>query len=113
MGLHIGREIEEKYKESGIKLSEFAKRLNTSPRNIYDIFERSDIKTDQLKKISEVLNYNFFLLYNPSSSPNSITKEPEIPYTSKKVSVVVELDGTETTLNQWIQRLSAINKAMN
>ena len=111
MGLHIGREIEEKYKESGIKLSEFAKRLNTSPRNIYDIFERSDIKTDQLKKIGEVLNYNFFLLYNPSVS---LTKEPEIPYpATNKVSVVVELDGTETTLNQWVHRLGAINKAMN
>jgi hypothetical protein len=111
MGLHIGREIEGKYKESGIKLSEFAKRLNTSPRNIYDIFERSEIKTDQLKKIGEVLNFNFFLLYNPSPS---LTKEPELPYSStKKVSVVVELDGTESTLNQWVQRLSAINKAMN
>jgi hypothetical protein len=111
MGLHIGREIEEKYKESGIKLSEFAKRLNTSPRNIYDIFERSDIKTDQLKKIGEVLNFNFFILY---SAPAPTLKEPEAVYTEhRKVSVVVELDGTETTLNQWIQRLTAINKAMN
>ncbi len=111
MGLHIGREIEEKYKESGIKLSEFARRLNTSPRNVYDIFERSEIKTDQLKKIGEVLSFNFFLLYN--SSPSHI-KEPDIAYAAtKKVSVVVELDGTETTLNQWIHRLSAINKAMN
>lgn len=110
MGLHIGREIEHKYKESGIKLSEFAKRLNTTPRNIYDIFERSDIKTDQLKKISEVLNFNFFLLYNNSTD---LIKEPETAYTSKKVSVVVELDGTEPTLDRWIQRLTAINKAMH
>lgn len=112
MALHIGRKIEEKYKESGIKLSEFAKRLNTSPRNIYDIFERSEIKTDQLQKISEVLNFNFFLLYKPSVP---LIKEPEVEYATntKKVSVVVDLDGTETTLNQWLQRLIAINKAMN
>ena len=111
MALHIGREIEHKYKESGIKLSEFAKRLNTSPRNIYDIFERSDIKTDQLKKISEVLNYNFFLLYNKSAD---LIKEPETSYiSSNKVSVVVELDGSESTLDKWIQRLTAINKAMH
>lgn len=111
MGLHIGREIEQKYKESGIKLSEFAKRLNTTPRNIYDIFERSEIKTDQLKKIGEVLNFNFFLLYNPNLVD---IREPESSYQpNKKVSVMVELDGTEATLNQWIQRLSAINKAMN
>lgn len=112
MGLHIGREIERKYKESGIKLSEFAKRLNTSPRNIYDIFERSEIKTDQLQKISEVLNFNFFSLFQPSRA----LQEPELQYFQKKanktIPVVVELDGNETTLNIWIQRLTAINKTL-
>lgn len=113
MKLHIGREIESKYKESGIKLSEFAKRLSTSPRNVYAIFERGDIKTDLLQRISDVLNYNFFKLYNSPSQVN----EPDLnyqnrPVAQKTVSVIVQLDGQEATLNQWVKRLTAINKSL-
>jgi hypothetical protein len=115
MALHIGREIENKYKESGLKLSEFAKRIHKSPRSIYDLFERSEIKTEQLQKISEVLNFDFFALYRQSDA-----REPESSYqtetglqSQKKVSVVVELDGQEATLKAWIKRLTAINEAMN
>lgn len=111
MRLHIGKEIEQRYRESGIKLSEFAKRLNTSPRNVYAIFERSDIKTDLLQKVGEILHFNFFALYNNSAE----VKEPEAHYEAKRpelVSVIVNLDGKESTLNFWIKRLTAINKAL-
>src|SRR5688572_32235338 len=113
MRLHIGKEIEHRYKESGIKLSEFARRLNTSPRNVYAIFDRNDIKTDLLQKISEVLNFNFFTLYQTATRVN----EPFIEYGSQKpkaetISVIVVLDGEEATLNQWIKKLTAINKTI-
>jgi len=106
MSFHIGKQIEIKYKESGMKLSEFAKRLSTSPRNIYDIFERSEIKTDQLQKICEVLNFNFFALYKP------VVEEPESLYARRNLSVMVQLDGDEATLNEWIRQLTALNKAL-
>ncbi|SKC71905.1 helix-turn-helix transcriptional regulator [Ohtaekwangia koreensis] len=113
MALHIGREIEIRYKESGLKLSEFAKRLNTSSRNVYDIFERSEIKTDQLERISKILNFNFFSLYQASG-----VQEALVPYVTRKeknntISIMVELDGQESTLNQWFHKLTLINKAMN
>ena len=115
MRLHIGKEIEHRYKESGIKLSEFARRLNTSPRNVYAIFERADIKTDLLQKISEVLNFNFFTLY---SSDNQINiQEPITFYGTQKnkgetVSLIISLDGKEATLNQLFKKLTAINKSL-
>src|SRR5436190_23225232 len=98
MKLHIGKEIERRYKDSGIKLSEFARRLSTSPRNVYSIFERSEIKTDLLQKVSEVLNFNFFSLYLPA---NQQVNEPENYYRPAKkatVAVIIELDGSESTL---------------
>jgi hypothetical protein len=115
MRLHIGKEIEQRYKDSGIKLSEFARRLSTSPRNVYAIFDRTDIKTDLLQKISEVLNYNFFALYQPS--PPEGANEPLIGYglersKTETVSVIVVLDGREATLNQWVKKLTAINKSI-
>jgi transcriptional regulator with XRE-family HTH domain len=114
MRLHIGKEIELRYKESGIKLSEFAKRLSTSPRNVYAIFERADIKTDLLQKISEVLNYNFFTLY--SSSEQVHVQEPLTIYgksgRNEGISLIVSLDGQENTLNQVVKKLTAINKSL-
>jgi hypothetical protein len=113
MTLHIGKEIEVRYKESGIKLSEFARRLNTSPRNVYAIFDRPDIKTDLLQKISEVLNFNFFSLYQTSM----IVQEPMTFYgkpkaDSESIAVIVKLDGQESTLTEWVKKLTAINKAL-
>jgi hypothetical protein len=119
MKLHIGKEIEARYKESGIKLSEFAKRLNTSPRNVYAIFERPDIKTDLLQNIGQVLKFNFFSLYTQpyAASDSFIISEPEAEYSrsaekTNGVSVIVTLDGDETTLDQWVKKLAAINKSL-
>jgi len=115
MRLHIGKEIELRYKESGIKLSEFARRLNTSPRNVYAIFERTDIKTDLLQKISEVLNFNFFTLY--SSDRQIHLQEPITFYGPQKgkpenITLIISLDGQESTLNQLVKKLAAINKSL-
>jgi len=111
MELHIGKEIEKIYESSGMKLSEFAKRINTSTRNVYSIFERSEIKTDQLLKISKVLNHDFFGLYKPGSfqveEPLEVYGKPK-----SKVVITVELDGLQTTLDQVIKKLRAINEAI-
>ncbi|MCU0418384.1 MAG: hypothetical protein MUC38_01905 [Cyclobacteriaceae bacterium] len=109
MPVHIGKEIERVYQQSGMKLSEFARRINTSSRNVYSIFERAEIKTDQLLKIGEVLNYNFFSLYAPEA--DSTAHEPAERYGSRRrIVVTVELDGQAATLAQHIQQLTAINQ---
>ncbi|MCW5910150.1 MAG: helix-turn-helix transcriptional regulator [Cyclobacteriaceae bacterium] len=110
MEVHIGREIERKYQASGMKLSEFAKRINTSSRNVYSIFARKEIKTDQLIKICEVLNFDFFSLY--ISGPTGV-QEPRQVYSKKnKVMVTVELDGNPDSLELHIKRLTAINELL-
>jgi hypothetical protein len=110
MELHIGKEIEKIYHKSGLKLSEFAKRINTSPRNVYSIFERPEIKTDQLLKISKVLSHDFFLLY--MQRPDA--EEPPLEYLQprNKVTVIVELDGLQSTFDQSVKKLKAINDTL-
>jgi predicted transcriptional regulator len=112
MQLHIGKEIEKIYQNSGMKLSEFAKRINTSSRNVYSIFERPEIKTDQLTKISEVLRFNFFSLY--MSSKNSHVAEPQETYShvKNKITITLELDGKQTTLDEHIRKITAINELL-
>ena len=110
MEVHIGKEIEKVYQESGMKLSEFAKRINTSSRNIYSIFARKEIKTDQLQKISEVLDFDFFTLFQ-TEKPVTIAEESPETYgkPGSKVTVTVELDGDPVTLENHIKKLTAIN----
>jgi len=111
MELHIGKEIEKVYQQSGMKLSEFAKRVSTSPRNIYSIFARKEIKTDQLQKICEVLNFDFFSLFRTHGGGR--VEEPESNYNrSSRITVSVELDGHSSTLNNHIKKLTAINSLL-
>ncbi len=112
MQLHIGKEIEKIYQNSGMKLSEFAKRINTSSRNVYSIFERPEIKTDQLAKISEVLRFNFFSLY--MTSKKSHVAEPQETYSNanNKITITLELDGKQTTLDEHIRKITAINELL-
>lgn len=112
MQLHIGKEIEKIYQNSGMKLSEFAKRINTSSRNVYSIFARPEIKTDQLAKISEVLRFNFFSLY--MTPKNNHVAEPEETYTpaKSKITVTLELDGKQSTLDEHIGKITAINELL-
>lgn len=114
MELHIGKEIERKFEESGLKPMEFAKRINTGPRNIYTIFKRKDMNSLQLKKISEALKFDFFSLYQEQLAP--AVNEPHAQFRTLKskesVAVIVQLDGMEETLNYWFGRLKKINSAL-
>jgi predicted transcriptional regulator len=114
MQIHIGKEIEKVYQKSGMKLSEFARRINTSARNVYSIFARKEIKTDQLQKICEVLNFDFFALYKTGSGKNGKAEETQAAYSSKqnKVVITIELDGQSNTLEQHIRKITAINQLL-
>jgi len=85
MSVHIGKIIEQKFQESGIKLPAFADKINTGERNVYSIFKRKDINASMLKEISAVLEYNFFQLYENElalKEPIEIYKVKERPYNS-------------------------------
>ncbi len=64
MSVHIGSHIEKVLREQGRSVSWFAKQINCERTNVYSIFNRSTIDTDLLLRISKVLSYNFFQLYN-------------------------------------------------
>jgi len=77
MQFHIGQIIEQKFQESGIKLSVFAERINTGERNVYTIFKRKDINVGMLKAISDVLDFDFLSYYSKENKlPVVSTKDP-------------------------------------
>lgn len=58
--MHIGNRIKEVLKERGMTVTDFAESLSCNRQNVYKIFDKHDINTDLLMRISIILNYNFF-----------------------------------------------------
>lgn len=60
MDKKIGQIIEERLRAQNVNVTRFAKALNTNRENVYNIFRRSSIDTELLKKIGQLLHYDFF-----------------------------------------------------
>jgi len=63
---HIGKMIQERLKYEEHSVSWLARKLGCDRSNIYHIFDREHIDSELLLKLSVVLNYNFFELYEKS-----------------------------------------------
>jgi hypothetical protein len=74
MKVDIGYKIKEVFDTRNMKLTDFAEELGTVRQNVYRIFKKQDLDTGLLKRVSEVLNHNFFQYYI-TSSENLYSKE--------------------------------------
>lgn len=61
-GMHIGKTIKEVLgkQPKGRTVTWFAEQLNCHRVNVYDIFNRTTIDTELLRRISVILNHDFF-----------------------------------------------------
>ena len=55
----IGQLIKDRLDATDMEVTAFAKALNTERSNAYDIFKRDSIDTFLLKKIGQILNYDY------------------------------------------------------
>lgn len=58
--IHIGKAIKEELRRQERSVTWFARKLYCNRQNIYDIFKRESIDTTLLRRISNILDYNFF-----------------------------------------------------
>jgi len=63
MSIHIGEIIKNLVKSKGIRVTDFADKINYSRRNVYEIFDKKTIDTGLLIKIGNIIGKNLFLLY--------------------------------------------------
>ena len=61
----IGEVIKTRVERMGISKAELARRLDMSPANVHKIFKRSSVDVMLLRKISNVLEYDFFRHFEP------------------------------------------------
>lgn len=61
--VHIGKAIEDELRRQERSVAWFARHLCCDRTNVYHIFQRKSIDTEQLLRISKILQRNFFLLF--------------------------------------------------
>ena len=114
----IGKLIQKRLKERGMSNAEFARRINTHVRNVYDIFRRKSIDTDLLVTIGSVLDYDFFKYYFlPLQEKAPIANESENHYTTnaenKRLQKKIEtLEKEIELLNERLQDKETIIKLL-
>jgi len=100
MEFHIGKLIKKRLEEIGMTKTEFARRINKTSQNVYDIFDRKTIDTGLLTTISETLNYNFFepLVFTVSSESGMTWDEAALTYGHAKKGISTQLQSREKDL---------------
>jgi transcriptional regulator with XRE-family HTH domain len=96
MEIHIGKLIKNRLQETGMTKSEFARRINKTSQNVYDIFERTTIDTGLLINISTILEYNFFEPYTLALNNNlleltSLENTAETALPTKEMKAALQL----------------------
>lgn len=71
--IHIGHKIEEELRNQERTVTWFARKLYCNRQNVYDIFKRENIDVMLLRRISIILNHDFFL--NLSDDLNSLKED--------------------------------------
>lgn len=101
MNVHIGERIKEAVRKSGMSVTEFAKKINYSRRNIYSIFDKESVDTAILKKIADVLDYDFFVDYSDSIKKHGHNQvaEPQIGYGEAKIQELMKEIGYLKDIN--------------
>lgn len=68
---HMGHIIETEVRTQKIPISDFARKINTERRNVYDIFNRTSIDTELLLKICIALGKDLFAEYSKFLKENT------------------------------------------
>jgi predicted transcriptional regulator len=58
--VHIGNRIKAVLKQQGRTTVWLAKQIPCTPNHLYKVYANASINTDTLKRISDILDYNFF-----------------------------------------------------
>ena len=61
--IHIGNIIKDKLEHKKISITQFAEDINCTRRNVYKIFNKSNIDTELLLRVNEAIGENLFLNY--------------------------------------------------
>ncbi|MCD6067149.1 MAG: hypothetical protein K0S33_1975 [Bacteroidetes bacterium] len=102
---HIGKKIKEELYKQQVSVGAFAKKINRSRQVVYNIFERESIDTELLSKISEVLKFDFFSMYDQQKHQTAEEKNNKL----KEETAILEqkIKWLEVEI-QYLKKLNAL-----
>lgn len=118
---HIGEIVTKAIAQKGFSKTDVADAIGMSRTNLYRQLDRADMKIGHVLKVGEFIGVNFLELIpalrkEMIDSPDiSMVNEQQEDYEKvelEPLEMTVRLDGSERTLNQWIQRLRALNEVI-
>lgn len=77
--MRIGGIIRKVFDDRGMKVSAFAERIAVTRQSVYKLFQKESIDTELLRRIGEVLGYDFFRHYHldPDSGKMLFLENPD------------------------------------
>ena len=93
--MHKGQVIQKAVKESGISITQLAKKLKKSRQSIYNIFESQNISIDLILAIGNIIHYDFskdfkqLKTYSTRTDP-MIAEEDNAEYWKQKYIALLE-----------------------
>lgn len=99
--IHIGKKIQDVVDNSSYTIVAFAKEIGLTRDGVYKIFKKESIDTEQLQKISKVLDHNFFSYYGQPSH----AKESKSEYGFATKDEVADLAHAILKLTKAVERI--------
>lgn len=99
--IHIGKKIQDVVDDSSYTIVAFAKEIGLTRDGVYKIFKKESIDTEQLQKISKVLNHNFFSYYEQTAH----AKESKSEYGFATKDEVADLAHAILKLTKAVERI--------
>lgn len=113
MAVHIGQAILSRLESLGMPKVRFAERIGMNKSNVHDVFKRPGCDTVMLRKISQVLEFNFFKLLSDDLEPASATSmvsEPMVRYqrlpARSPMRIVIEVDPNDPEAKGEAERMA-------
>lgn len=82
----MGHKIREIFETQSLPVAAFAARIGIARQNVYRLFEKKDLDTGLLMKISQALTHDFFRYFSPLPDQPS----PEVAQTPPSATLPVE-----------------------
>jgi plasmid maintenance system antidote protein VapI len=76
--MHIGKILQQKLKDDGKTVVWLANELGCHRTNVYNLFEKYSIDTQLLQRLSVILHFNFFSLYEEEVNHKMDDKQPQL-----------------------------------
>jgi len=99
--MHKGQVIEKAVKESGISITQLAKKIKKSRQSVYNIFETQNVPLDLIIEIGKAIHYDF----------SKDIKQLKV-YSTKTDTVIAEEDNAEYWKQKYISLLEEYNQLL-